>query len=55
MLLSAEIGFQKFAAAGCPQFIDGFVFDLAHPFAGKAKFVSNVFQRHRVFNANTKV
>ena len=39
-----QVRFQQFAAGSCPEFVDGFVLDLANPLPGEAELVADVFQ-----------
>jgi len=43
------------APRSCSQFIDGFIFDLSHPFTRQAKFFANIFQRHWMFHAYAEI
>ena len=43
--LFAQIGFEVFASRCTAQFINGFIFDLAHALAGQPKSVADVFER----------
>ena len=49
----AEVLLEQFAPGGRAEFVDGLVLDLSHAFAGESELVTDVFQRLRMFDAQT--